>query len=184
MKLNEMNFSQYPDKLPSILTKYGNEMITSYLEADEELMEYDPNSLIKNYKLLNTEDSDSYAYLDSVEQRIIEIFTDDSPLIQALCENRKYFVQAMKGSMSDLLLGIMSYIRAEQGNVPDFEDFTIYDFARALNRLAISVCLKNREDEIEEHCDMINDYMDQTISVKNNPRYESIRRNRRRNTYR
>ena len=179
-----MNFSQYPDKLPSFMMKYGNEMITSYLEADEEMMEYEPVRLIKYYKLLNTEDSDSYAYLDSVEQRILETFMDDSPLIQALLSNQKYFVQAMKGSMSDLLLGIMSSIRAEQGNVPDFEDFTIYDFAQALNRLAISVCLKNREDEIKDHCSMINDYMNQTVAVKNNPHYESIRRNRRRNTYR
>lgn len=184
MKLNEMNFSRYPDKLPSIMMKYGNEMITSYLEGDEVLMEEDPDALIKKYKLLNTEDSDSYAYLDSVETMILDIFMDDSPLIQALCSNQKYFVQAMKGAMSDLLLSILFHVRAEQGNIPDFEDFTIYDFARALNRLAISVCLKNREDEIEDHCDMINDYMDQTIEVKNNPRYESIRRNRRRNTYR
>ncbi len=184
MKLNEMNFSQYPDKLPSFMMKYGNEMITSYLETDEEMMEHDPDNLIKYYKLYNTEDSDSYAYLDSVEQRILEIFRDDSPLIEALCTNRKYFIQAMKGCMSDLLLGLLSEARDLDRGLPDFEDYTIYDFARALNMLAISVCLKNREDEIEEHCDMINDYMDQTIAVKNNPRYESIRRNRKRNTYR
>lgn len=184
MKLNEMNFSQYPDKLPSFMMKYGNEMITSYLEADEELIEHDTNRLIKKYKLLNTEDSDSWAYVDGVERDILKTFDDYSELIAALCSNPKYFMQAVKGVPSDLLLQMTNYVKAKERNIPDFEDLTVYDFMLALNEIAISVCLKNREDEIEEHCNMINNYMQQTIEVKNNPRYESIHRNRRRNTYR
>lgn len=185
MKLNEMNFSDYPSKLPSFMMKSANAAIDAYLMYDEELMETDPDKLIKKYKLTTYEDSDSWAYLDNIQHDILKMFGDDNDeLIEKLCTDGKLFMQAIKSVPANILLSNLWYHVGSKKGMPDFKDFTVYDIAVALNCVVLSVCMNNREKELEDHCDMINDYMDQTIEVKNNPRYESIRRNRRRNTYR
>ena len=178
MILKEMNLSTVPDKLPNFMMKYGNEMIDGYFDVDEEQMEFYPDSILKQYKLTKS-GSDSFAYVDSVQKRILEAFTRDSELIHLLCSDQKRFLQAMKGVPTDILLNKLYFVSAENKNLPNFEDFTVYDFAVALNYIALLVCMKNREDEIQEHCDMINDFIEQTQKVKGNVNYESLRRNRR-----
>ena len=179
-----MNLSKVPDKLPVFMMKYGNDMIDSYFDADYELMESDPDMLCKVYRLTNSGEYDSYAYIDSVENRILEAFSYkfDPDLVEKLCSDQKAFMQAIKAVPSNLLLTDLYYRAAKDASVPKFEDFTVYDFAVALNYITLLVCMKNRESEIEEHCDAINDFMEKTNTVNNNFNYESFHRTKRRTT--
>ena len=177
-----MNLSNVPDKLPEFMVRYGNEMIDSYFDSDYELMESDPNMLCKIYRLTKSGESDSYAYADSVERRILESFSYkfDPDFVEKLCSDQKTFMRAIKAVPSDILLTNLYYRAAKDASVPKFEDFTVYDFAVALNYITLLVCMKNRESEIEDHCDMINDFIINTKKAENNFNYESVRHGRRR----
>lgn len=179
MMLKEMNLSNVPAKLPSFLMRYGNEMIDAYFEYDEEQMEYDPDQILKIYQLTKSGDS-AFAYVDSIQNKILDIFDRGTELIDKLCEDQQLFMKAIKGVPSDLLLTQLYFANARIDKaIPNFEDSTVVEFAVAINYITLLVCMKNREDEIEAHCDMINDFIEQTQKVKGNVNYESFRRNRR-----
>ena len=181
-----MNLSAAPNKLPSFMKKQADEMVTATLESLEEELENEPaEKIIDKYRLTKFEDSASEVYTRTIEEDILKIYKYDNPLIESLCNDSKLFFQAIKSMPSSTLGSYIYYIRYDLNKpIDSFETFEIYDIACAMSQLALMSVMRDREDEIEDTCDLINDYIDQAKEVKNNPRYESIRRNRRRNTYR
>ena len=165
------------------MKKQADEMVTATLEyLEEELEEKSAEEIIEKYRLTKFEDSASEVYTRTIEEDILKTYKYDNPLIEILCDDPKLFFQAIKSMPSSTLGSFIFYIRYDQKKPIDrFDTFEIYDIACAMNQLALMSVMRDREDEIEDTCDLINDYIDQAKEVKNNPRYESIRRNSRRN---
>lgn len=154
MILKEMNFSEMPSKLPSFMMEDANEIIDAYLDVDKEMMEDYPDRLIRNYQL--TVGGDSWAYLDSVQHNIIKLMRG-SELVSLLCDNPKYFIQAMKACPINTI--ISNLYGGVSKSFSDFASVTVEDFAFALADIAIKTALRDREAELEDHCDMVNDFI-------------------------
>ena len=157
MILKEMNFSGLPSKLPSFMIDGANEIIDAYLDVDKEMMEHYPKRLIRNYQL--TVGGDSWAYLDSVQNNIIRL-VNGSELVSLLCDKPKYFIQAMKACpINIIILNLYGGVSAAGKSFSDFSSITVEDFAFALADIAIKTALRDRENELEDHCDMVNDFI-------------------------
>lgn len=120
-------------------------------------MEHYPKRLIRNYQL--TVGGDSWAYLDSVQNNIIKLMRG-SELVSLLCDNPKYFIQAMKACPINTIVSNLYGGFSEVGkSFSDFASVTVEDFAFALADIAVKTALRDRESELENHCDVINDFI-------------------------
>ena len=148
-----LNFTGIPRKLPSFMMKLANEALDATFQSDEELMEYYPDKLIKKYQL--TKDGDSWAYISSFEALLLRAFDNYTEMIELIAEP-KNFLQAMKSmSNANILFNDAYDIRKEWNeSTNDLSLYTVYDLSSAMCRIALKAAMRDREDEIEEHCDL------------------------------
>ena len=84
----------------------------------------------------------------------------DSKLVSLLCSQPKYFIQAMKACpINTIVMNLYGGVPEVGNSLNDFANITVEDFAYALANIAIKTALRDRENELEDHCDMINDFI-------------------------
>lgn len=172
-KLNEMNFSQMPNKLPPFLMKIATKCVDEYLsELRTQLEKLSPEEVIEEYRLTDMEGSDSWAYRDNIEHQILKTYENSDIITGVLFDDPAKLIQAIKSIPSRLLSGQIYFTRLHQNkSISDFRSFTAGDFAEAISNIALGSVLKQKEQEIEDLCDTINDYIEEHTSYEDDEEY-------------